>query len=35
MKFSNVIDYNSVNVSIEKMRTYGREYLRNALKEEK
>lgn len=35
MKFSNVIDYNSVNVSIEKMRTYGREYLRNALKEDK
>lgn len=35
MKFSNVIDYNSVNVSIEKMRTYGREYLRNVLKEEK
>ena len=34
MEFSNVINYRQVNMSIDKMRTYGKEYLRRVLKEE-
>ena len=34
MEFSNVINYRQVNMSIDKMRTSGKEYLRRVLKEE-